>query len=108
MSAISNSQLLLEELMRIAESDFQNERRTEARLPFFRGVSIVVDGYRFSGFLREISLSSVGLLHNMELPLKEVKITVSGQREGFHVAIVRCQPCGEGWYLSGGKVIDRD
>jgi hypothetical protein len=71
-------------------------------------VSIAVDGYRFAGFLREISLNSVGLLHNVQLPLKEVKITVSGQREGFRVGIARCQPCGEGWYLSGGPVIDVD
>ena len=107
MSTTTSSQLLLEELMRIAEADFQNERRSEPRLPFFRAVTISVDGYRFSGFLREIALTSVGLLHNMELPLKEVKLTVSGQRESFRVAIVRCKPCGEGWYLSGGKVIDR-
>ena len=108
MTTSTSSQRLLQELMRIAESDFNNERRSEARLPFFRAVSIAVDGYRFSGFLREISLNSVGLLHNMQLPLKEVEITVSGQRDGFRVAIVRCQSCGEGWYLSGGQVIDGD
>ena len=83
MTTNSSSQELLHELMLLAEADFNNERRSEARLPFFRAVSIRVDGHNFSAFIREISLSSVGLLHNMELPLKEVEITVAGQRQGF-------------------------
>lgn len=104
--ATATSQLLLEELIRIAESDFHNERRAETRMPFFRPVSIEVDGYRFPGFLREISLTSVGLSHQLELPLKEVEVTVTGQDEGFRVQLTRCQPCGEGWYLSGGRVLE--
>lgn len=104
--ATATSQPLIEELIRIAESDFHNERRSETRMPFFRPVSIAVDGYRFPGFLREISLTSVGLSHNLELPLKEVEVTVTGQDEGFRVRLTRCQPCGEGWYLSGGKVLE--
>jgi hypothetical protein len=104
--ATATSHLLVEELIRVAESDFHNERRAETRMPFFRPVTIAVDGYRFPGFLREISLTSVGLSHQLELPLKEVEVTVTGQDEGFCVHITRCQPCGEGWYLSGGRVLD--
>ena len=106
MNATASSQLLLQELMRVAEEEFNSERRTDSRLPFCRAVSIEIAGHPYAGFIREISLSSVGLLHYGPLPLEVAEITVSGQQEGFRVAIVRCQPCGEGWYLSGGKVID--
>ncbi len=106
MNATANSQLLLQELMNVAEAEFNSERRTDVRLPFCRVVSIEIAGEMHRGFIREISLSSVGLLHDGPLPLGEAEVTVSGQREGFRVAIVRCQPCGEGWYLSGGTVVD--
>jgi hypothetical protein len=89
-----------------AETDFNNDRRSEPRFPFFRAVSIRVDGQSFSAFTREISASSIGLLHSMELPVKEVEILVAGQRQVLRAEVERCEACGEGWYISGCKVVE--
>lgn len=88
-----------------AEADFKNDRRSEPRYPFFRSVSIRVDGQNFSAFTREISASAIGLLHDMELPKKEVGILVAGQRQALRARIEHCEPCGAGWYISGCQVI---
>jgi hypothetical protein len=64
-----------------------------------------VDSHNFSAFTREISASSMGLLHNLELPLREVSITVSGRPQQLRLRIERCKSIGEGWYISGGKLV---
>jgi hypothetical protein len=98
----------LHELVLQAETDFNNDRRSEPRYPFFRPVSVRFDGKNFSAFTREISVSSIGLLHNMELPLEEVEIIVAGKQQVLRAWIERCESCGEGWYLSGGTFVGID
>ena len=79
------------------------------RHAFFRPVSIEVDdGHQYSAFSREISSSGIGLIHNVELPDGDVEITISSE-QGYSIRvrtnIMWCQPCGEGWYISGGKFV---
>ena len=98
----------LHQLVLQAETDFHRDRRSEPRYPFFRPVWVRVDGQSFSAFTREISVSSIGLLHNMELPLQEVEISVAGKQQVLRACIERCEACGEGWYLSGGTFVGID
>lgn len=104
----SSAHNLMYRLVLQAETDFHNDRRSEPRYPFFRSVSVRVDGKYFTAFTREISASALGLLHNMELPTKEVEILVAGQRQVLCACIERCEPCGEGWYISGCTIIGTD
>ena len=104
----SMSTAQLHELVLQAEADFNHDRRSEPRFPFFRPVSILVDGHSFSAFIRDISVSSIGLLHYMELPLKEVEIILAGKQQTLRVRLERCEACGEGWYLSGGTFVGID
>jgi hypothetical protein len=104
IKATTGSNKLMYRLLFEAETDFNNDRRSEKRFPFFRHVSINVDGHSYSAITREISASGFGLMHNMELPLKEVEILVAGQRQTLRAEVERCEPCGEGWYISGCKV----
>lgn len=87
---------LMYRLVLQAETDFNDDRRAERRFPFFRPASILVDGYTFSAFTRDISSSAIGLLHNVELPLKEVEIVFDGHRQRLKAQVQRCEPCGEG------------
>ena len=101
----TSSDQLMHELVAQAKTDFENDRRSEARFPFFRSVSVQVNGQRISAFTREISDSTIGLAHKMELPLNEVEITLAGRRDGLRARVVRCESCGEGWYISGAEVV---
>ena len=96
---------LMRELVLQAEAEFKDDRRSEKRFPFFRPASVGVDGHSFSAFIREIGASSIGLLHSMELPLKDIVITVSGRPQQLCLRIERCESIGEGWYISGGKLV---
>jgi hypothetical protein len=80
---------------------------TRTRYPCFRSASILLDsGIRYFGFSRDISINSIGLLHDIELPLTEMEINIATER-GYAVKvrtqITYCAPCGQGWFLSGGK-----
>lgn len=103
-----NSDGLMDELLILAEADFKNDRRSEMRFPFFRPVSIQVDDHSFSAFTREICVSGMGLLHSMELPLKEVLITIAERPQPLRLRIEQCESIGEGWYISGGKLVGRN
>ncbi|HVA46245.1 MAG TPA: hypothetical protein VNH11_07720 [Pirellulales bacterium] len=98
----------LSALMAEARADDQHDRRGAARYPFFRRVWIedVDAGQRDCvAFTREISMASVGLLHNVPLVPGWVTVAVPRpQAEPLRLAaeILWCRPCGEGWYLSGG------
>jgi hypothetical protein len=104
----TSSDRLMYRLVLQAETDFNDDRRSERRFPFFRPVSVQVDGQSFTAFTREISVSSIGLLHNMELPLKEVEISVAGTQQTLRARLERCESFGEGWYLSGGTFVGID
>jgi PilZ domain len=101
----TSSDRLMYRLVLQAETDFNDDRRSEKRFPFFRPVTVQVDGQSFSAFSRDISASGIGLLHNMELPLKDVVIIVDGHRQGLRARVVRCESLGEGWYISGCKIV---
>ncbi len=99
---------LLEEPRSLAPA----ERRDEQRQPFFRPVTIFVetqDDVRSNpGFTRDISPSGVGLLHNMPLEECEVIVAIPRQLEGpvhLRCQVNWCQPCGDGWYLSGCRFL---
>lgn len=90
-----------------AQIDAAHDRRLDTRLPFFRPVSIKTpEGNQYSAFSREISAYGIGLIHEFELEPKEVELMISSD-QGFSIRvrtrIVWCEPCGEGWYISGGK-----
>lgn len=92
-----------------AQNEENKDRRRDVRYAFFRPVSIELDdGHRFTAFSREISASGIGLIHNLELPQGEVEISVSSE-QGYAIRvrtqIMWCTPCGEGWYISGGKFV---
>lgn len=99
-------------LLTAARNEEQLDRRGEPRNPFFRPVSILLDGPQrrmYSAFSREISRSGIGLLHNMPLEPGEMTLVVLGpvgEVCRFRTQLVWCRPCGEGWFLSGGRFID--
>ena len=98
----------LRELMAEARADDQFDRRGAARYPFFRQVQIeeADTGRRDCvAFTRELSLVSIGMLHNVPLSPGWVTVVVPRPRGNpLYLAseILWCRPCGEGWYLSGG------
>jgi hypothetical protein len=102
----------LRELMAEARADDQLDRRGAARYPFFRPVRLEQEndnGCDCVAFTRELSLASIGLLHN--IPLSQGNVTVAiarsqGEPLRLSTEIVWCRPCGEGWYLSGGLLQD--
>ena len=95
----------MQELLILAQTEFNNDRRSEKRYPFFRPASVQLDDHNFSAFTREIGASGMGLLHSMKLPLEEVVIKIAGRPEQLCLRIERCESIGEGWYISGGKII---
>ena len=104
----TNSDGLMGELLILAEAEFKNDRRSEMRFPFFRPVSVQVDNHSFSAFTREICNSGMGLLHSMELPLQEVVIKFADRPQKLRLQIEQCESIGEGWYISGGKLVDKN
>ena len=99
---------LMDELLSLAEAEYNNDRRSDVRFPFFRPISIEFDDRSFSAFTREICANGMGLLHSMELPLEEVVIRIPGRPEQLRLHIERCESIGEGWYVSGGKLVGKD
>ena len=69
MSNDTGCHLLMQELLTLAQTEFNNDRRSEKRYPFFRPAFVQVDDHSFSAFTREIGASGMGLLHSMKLPL---------------------------------------
>jgi hypothetical protein len=91
-----------------ARANAQREMRGEVRYPFFRPVTIDVGKFRLSGFSREVSEGGIGLLHDTVLALGEVEVTILTE-EGYSVQVRTqigwCNPCGKGWFVSGGTFV---
>src|SRR4051812_46863472 len=89
-------------------SDKRDRRGVSPRHPFFRPVSVCVNGCKLSAFSRDMSETGIGLLHSFDLQLGETEIVISSVK-GYSVSvltrIVWCRPCGEGWYFSGGEFV---
>jgi hypothetical protein len=101
--------MAIHELVVEAHDDGTRDRRGEVRYPFFRPVTLSVDGRRHAAFSREISAIGVGLLHNLELPPGEVEVSLPSKRGHtvrMRTRILWCRSCGEGWYISGGRFVD--
>ena len=100
---------IVERLLTEAET-LTGERRSLARKPYFRPVSLVMQEIgkqqSFSCFSRDISPHGIGLLHNMPLEPSEVVLTIRTESAGdvrLSSEIMWCRPCGEGWFISGAK-----
>ncbi|MCA9149456.1 MAG: PilZ domain-containing protein [Planctomycetales bacterium] len=88
-----------------------DERRRNGRYPYFQPVMIQMKDSPelYSAFTRDVSLTGIGLLHWM--PIQPQMISVMGKlMDGTNVRvavkIAWCVPCGEGWYISGGRFTD--
>ena len=96
------------QILREARAHAKKETRDEFRYPFFRPVAIDVGKFRLTGFSREVSETGIGLLHNGYLIPGEAEITIPTE-QGYSVQIrtqiVWCTPCGQDWYISGGKFL---
>lgn len=92
-----------------ARSNDKRKARRGFRYPFFHATTIEnQSGNTFAAFSRDISASGIGLLHKMELPLEEVQLTTATERGNavnVRAQIIRCEPCGEGWFVSGGNFV---
>jgi hypothetical protein len=101
--------MAIHELIVEAHDEGKRDRRTEVRFPFFRPVTLGVDGRRHSAFCREISAIGIGLLHDVELAPAEIEVTLKSKRGHsvrMRTRVLWCRPCGEGWYISGGRFVD--
>jgi hypothetical protein len=99
----------IHELVLEAHQDVRKDRRSETRYPFFRQITLqVAGGAPCVAFSREISPVGIGLLHNAQLTPGEVELSIPS-RKGYSIRvrtkILWCQPCGEGWYISGGHFV---
>ena len=99
------------DLMAQARADDQLDRRGAARYPFFRPVRLSADSGDVGphqAFTRELSITGVGLLHNIPLQLGKVLVAIhhsEGACTAIPTEILWCRPCGDGWYLSGGRFL---
>jgi hypothetical protein len=100
--------LAIHELVVEAHGEDKRDRRSVVRYPFFRPLSIRMDGHCYSALSREISTAGIGLLHNFELATREVEIDIRSSRGHLirvRTRIIWCHACGEGWYVSGGQFL---
>ncbi len=102
------SKVVAELVLEAREAD-QAERRQSVRYPFFRPVTVRTDMFRkHAAFTREISADGIGMLHRVEFRLGKVDVLIStgsGASARLRVHILWCRPCGEGWFISGGRFI---
>jgi PilZ domain len=91
----------------VIEAKRKTDSRSEIRFPFFRRAFITAGGSRYAAFTREISESGIGLLHHVELAPGEIDVTILSDNNPVWVQmqIVWCEPCGHGWYISGGQFV---
>lgn len=89
-----------------------SERRTEKREPFFQVMRLSFAGEerrQFTCFSRDISPTGIGLLHYLTVEPGKVILTIPSRSCGdlrIGAEIMWCQPCGEGWYVSGAKFLE--
>src|SRR5262249_7353879 len=104
--APQQSEMAIDALIAAIHAD--GDRRSEVRYPFFRPLSIHMQGHRFSAFGREISASGIGMLHNFDLAPQEVELDINaapGKTIRMRTRISWCRSCGEGWYISAGEFV---
>ena len=101
----------------VADAHFdQAERRSVGRVPYFTRVVLKLDGgnaknddaVQMSAFSRDISAVGIGLVHSILLIPQVVSLTTrlrSGAVANMTVQLEWCEPCGDGWYVSGGSFV---
>ena len=112
-SATANEALELLDAMDLLFSEAREalERRIELRVPFFRAVNLEFEGSQSSpeiSFARDLSPSGIGLLHPGPLQPNEAVVSIPLENGGHVRMLVQikwCRPCGEGWFVSGGKFL---
>ena len=99
-------------LQQIQKNDGEEHRQNE-RYSFFRTVTVRSDNQLsdYSALTREISQTSIGLLHEHPIRAREVhRMTIhlgNGYAVTVPIASIWCRPCGRGWYISGFRLLDR-
>jgi len=88
-----------------------DERRRNGRYPYFQPVMIQLKDSPelYSAFTRDVSPSGIGLLHWMPIhpqPMTVITSLGDGTDLRLSVKVAWCVPCGEGWYISGGRFMD--
>lgn len=88
-------------------------RRTHGRVPYFHPVMIQLDESPelYSAFTRDVSTTGIGLLHWMPIQPQTISVLTKlddGEEARMLVRVVWCVPCGEGWYISGGRFVGLD
>lgn len=89
-----------------------SERRAEKREPFFQVMRLSFAGdekRQFTCFSRDISATGIGMLHYLTVEPGKVILTIPSRSCGdlrISAEIMWCQPCGEGWYMSGARFIE--
>jgi hypothetical protein len=93
---------------RLARQATFRENRCEERQPFFRSVILEVGGRQYSAFTRDVSDNGMGFLHNAPIAGGEIVVRLnadSPRATRIRMKLMWCMPCGEGWYISGGRFI---
>jgi hypothetical protein len=90
-----------------------DEQRRHGRVPCFRPLMIQLKDSPelYSAFARDISMEGIGLLHWMPVRPEPVSVICKledGTRLCLSVKIDWCQPCGVGWYTSGGRFLEAE
>jgi hypothetical protein len=101
--------MAIHQLINEAYQEDRKDRRDAARYPFCRRVMVLFPGGSpnpsCTAFCRDISTLGIGLLHDVALTPGEIELAIPSKR-GYtvqvRVRILWCQPCGDGWYTSGG------
>lgn len=98
---------ILEQLAQVGQSADANRREAE-RIELHVPAEIVTNrGNIVSAMTREISRLGIGLIHRGSIQPGEVTLRMaSDMREyTYRVAIEWCAPCGDGFFLSGGRFL---
>jgi len=81
------------------------ERRGEPRVPMFREAEIQNEqGESQLGFVRDVSMSGIGLLHRGDLNHQDITVRVPlvDREVTLKAYLSWSRDCGQGWFLSGG------
>ncbi len=90
------------------------EQRKEERYSFSQPVTLEGENApmrQVSAFSREVSRSGIGLLHFEQIMPGRYVATIQcpdGEPARIPTEILWCRPCGQGWFLSGGRFLNAE
>ena len=104
ITPIENSSRMISDFVNEAKESSEVERRSEIRFPFFHLALVYLDGHCHRAYSRNISESGIGLMHCLELPLRDVEIAIPTESDDvltlFRAKVQRCEPWGRELYTS--------